>query len=178
MRRRKRRGGGESSPARCMDAALRLLSHRSRTEEELRRRLAGGGFAADDVEHVCGRLKELRYVDDRAFAAAWAKARTGARCRSDWLIRRELRGKGIDAALAEEVVGEAYDGEQAFADACGLVRDRVRRSGLRDPVKLRARLQNLLLRRGFDRDFIRGVLATALGGGAGGEDEGGTDEGE
>ena len=78
------------------------------------------------------------------------------------MLKRELKRKGIDASLADEVVDEARGGDDFFKAACALVRQRIKRSGVSDINKMRARLQNLLLRRGFDYEFIRRVLTEAM----------------
>ncbi|MCX6353332.1 MAG: RecX family transcriptional regulator [Candidatus Aureabacteria bacterium] len=145
-----------------MDAALMLLSFRGRTEKELARRLSEKGYAHETIARVCERLKDLKYIDDRQFAVLWLGSFSGPRCRSPWVLKRELKRKGIDASLADELVDEARGEDDLFEAACELVRQRIKRSGMSDMSKMKARLQNLLLRRGFDYEFIRKVLAEAM----------------
>lgn len=154
--------GGDGNAAgdypKAMSAALRLLSFRPRAERELSDRLCEKGFTQDVADRVCGRLKELAYVDDRQFAISWIKAFSGPKCRSSWVLKRELKKKGIAPELADEVVEENFDGEDVFRAACELARQRMSKSSARDVEKAKARVQNLLLRRGFDYDFIRRVI--------------------
>jgi regulatory protein len=148
-----------------MDIALNLLAFRNRTERELENRLREKGVDREVAGRVCARLKELGYIDDRKFALEWIKGRSGARCRSAWVLKRELREKGIAPALAEETVAEGHDPEKAFAAACAIARQKLSRGKVVDPRKHRGRIQSLLLRRGFDYEFIRRVIAeTALRG--------------
>lgn len=145
-----------------MEAALRILSFGRRTAAAMECRLLEKGFARDVVGRVCRRLRELGYINDRQFACEWIREYSGAKCRSPWVLKRELRKRGIDAALAEEMVGRQIKEADLFTAACELVGQRVMRAGDQDGKKLRARMQNLLLRRGFDYDFARRVLAAAM----------------
>lgn len=151
--------GGVVEYPRAMDIALDLLAFRQRTERELEKRLGEKGVDGEVAGRVCARLKELGYLDDRKFALDWIKARSGAKCRSAWVLKRELRGKGIAPGLADEAVAEGLEGRDVFREACALARQRVLRAGSCAPEKLRAKLQSLLLRRGFDYEFVRRVIA-------------------
>ncbi|MCX6356770.1 MAG: regulatory protein RecX [Candidatus Aureabacteria bacterium] len=129
---------------------------------ELRGRLVEKGYSEGVVSSVCARLCALGYLDDRQFATSLLKSFSGNRCRSSWVIQRELCRRGIEPALACEVVEKWHREEEVFNAACALVRQRSRGCAVRDGDKTRARMHNLLLRRGFDRDFIHRVMAEAL----------------
>jgi regulatory protein len=157
----KRTGDASGSYSEAMNAALRLLSFRPRTAQELSDRLHEKGFNRELAARVCERLKGLSYIDDRQFAISWLKSFSGPRCRNAWVLKRELRKKGVAPGLAEEVVEEHFKEEDAFNAACRLARQRIGKAAGRDVNKAKARVQNMLLRRGFDYDFIRKVLAEA-----------------
>ncbi len=91
---------------RCINAALRYLSYRPRSEVELRTRLRQRGFDGAVIEEVMPRLKEQGLVDDVAFAQFWKENRETFRPRSRRMLAREMRGKGV----APEVVEEALHG--------------------------------------------------------------------
>ncbi len=146
----------------AMDAALRLLSFRPRTRREIELRLLKKGFEKEVIHRTCKRLEEIGYIDDQQFAISWIRAHSGSRCRSAWMLRRELEHKGIDPAIAENAVEETYKEEEAFKEACELARQRTLKTNTQDTKKMKARLQNLLLRRGFGYDFIRDVLAEVI----------------
>src|ERR671922_173655 len=61
---------------RCLDAALRFLAPRPRSEQEIRRRLGEKGHQPDRVDRVIARLRELQLADDRAFVDFWLENRT------------------------------------------------------------------------------------------------------
>ena len=149
--------------SKAMNAALRLLSFRPRTAQELANRLYTKGFTQDLVARVCERLKGLAYIDDRQFAISWLNAFSGPRCRNAWVLKRELKKKGVAPELAGEVVEEHFKKEDVFKAACELARQRMSKAASREADRVKTRVQNLLLRRGFDYDFIREVLAEATG---------------
>ena len=152
-------GGASGDYSKAMSAALRLLSFRPRTARELSDRLCEKGFTPDVAGRVCGRLKELAYIDDRQFTLSWLKTFSGPKCLNAWVLKRELKKKGIAPELADDVVEENFDGEDVFSAACELARQRMSKVPARDADKAKARVQNMLLRRGFDYDFIRKVMA-------------------
>ncbi|MFZ7128030.1 MAG: regulatory protein RecX [Desulfobacterales bacterium] len=97
-------------------AALKDLSARPRSREEIRRRLKAGGFPESVVEAVLDRLASERYIDDSAFAREWAAWRSRNRPRSRLAVRAELKRKGV----AESAITEALEGwdDAALALAC------------------------------------------------------------
>src|SRR5262245_24226293 len=62
---------GDDERARGLDVALQFLSHRPRSEREIRTRLRSKGFVDGLIDRVIARLVDLKLVDDREFAAYW-----------------------------------------------------------------------------------------------------------
>jgi SOS response regulatory protein OraA/RecX len=83
-----------------------LLSVRSRSVAEMRRRLLALGYPAGLVDEVIGRLEALRYLDDHEFATSWVASRDRARPRGAGALRQELRQKGIAEATIRSVLEE------------------------------------------------------------------------
>jgi len=131
---------------RCLNAANRYLSYRPRSEAELRERLKRRGFDGQEIEAVVSRLKQQGLVDDVAFAQFWRDNRDSFRPRSQWLLRRELRQKGVAAETIEEVVSGTSDDESAYRAARG----KARQLSTADYEGFRRRLGGFLQRRGFD----------------------------
>lgn len=130
-----------------MDAALRLLSVRERSEAELRKRLRDKGFEELLVEQVLERLAETGLQDDRRFAERWA-AEAAAKGKAGRLIQRELGGKGIEREMA--AIAATASPEEEEARALDLARRRARSLGALEPAKRTQRIAGLLARRGFD----------------------------
>ncbi|HOG48064.1 MAG TPA: RecX family transcriptional regulator [Anaerolineae bacterium] len=106
---------------RAYDRALRFLSYRPRSSEEVRRYLAGKQVAEEVASEVLQRLARAGLVDDAAFARFWVENRTSFRPRGASALRYELRRKGIGESAIEAAVaavdedGSAYQAAQARA---------------------------------------------------------------
>jgi len=147
--------------ASAKDRALRLLEVRSRSREELRRRLSRAAFPEDEIAEALGDLERVGLVDDERFAdevVRWRLSRQGYGHRA---ALETLRKAGVDRSVAERVVAEAgWEDEEARAEEVGRAR-LPRLEGL-PPQSARRRLMGFLLRRGFEPEVARAVCARLL----------------
>lgn len=148
-------------------AALRLLARREHGTEELKRKLAAKGHAADAVGRVVEKLSAKRFVSDERFVTGFVEhhARRG---QGPVRIRAELRQQGIaddaiDAALAAADV--------QWADLAADVRRR--KFGQSPPKTLaeRAKQARFLQYRGFSADQVRAALSRSGTSSTGDEDD-------
>src|SRR5690606_26030989 len=133
-----------------------ILSRGPRTEAELTRALFRD-FEPDEVEHAVARLRELRYLDDAAWAERYAGS-SRARERGRALLRAELRRRGVSAGAAEE----ALAGHDDFNAALQAGRRRMPGLARLAPEARRRRLYDFLRRRGFEDETARRVLDRLL----------------
>ena len=173
---RRERKAAVDDPAVVLDAAARFLEARSRSVAEVRRRLTGAGYRAELVDGAIARMVELGMLDDDTFARAWVESRDRARPRGERAIREELRLKGVDRAVIDQVLQErrsgSAQGEEPNAheslnpdqDAAERLIAKHRRSLDRvvDPRQRRQRAYALLARNGFDPEICREVAASLL----------------
>jgi regulatory protein len=173
-------------PALVLEAAARFLEARSRSVHEVRRRLTGAGYQPDLVEGAITRMIELGMLDDEVFARTWVESRDRARPRGERAIREELRLKGVDRAVVDEVLetrrlaatddaaASDGDGPPVSADRAAAERllERHARALARvgDPRQRRQRAYALLARNGFDPETCREASA-ALAASASGDDD-------
>lgn len=156
------------------ESALRLLAVRARSESELRSRLLRKQFPRDVVEACVAGLVERGLVDDREFAASFARDRVKLRPRGARLLVQELRARGVSETIAAAAVEEALAGEEVDEAelALRLAESWMRRSSPSgsqgdvarryDSAVLRRRLYGYLARRGFDADAIRSAMDHVL----------------
>lgn len=135
---------------RCLNAAVRYLSYRPRSESELRERLRQRSFDGDIQEAVIAKLKGQGLVDDMAFAQFWKDNRESFSPRSQWLTGVELRSKGIANEVIDQVVHDIDDDNSAYRAAVSKVRT-LRQS---DYQSFCRRLGEYLRRRGFSYEVI------------------------
>lgn len=147
-------------------AALALLSRRPMTEAELHRKLVGKAYDPDVAAQVVARLREIGYVNDAEYAAAYAVSRSRARGYGPRRILLELRHRGIAEDLARQAVETLKEGTDSAASALEAARrawPRLARET--DRRKRTARLYGYLARRGFDHDDILAAVTELEGAG-------------
>lgn len=135
-------------------AAVRLLSRREHSTEELRRKLVAKGYAEDGVASVVEKLATKKLVSDERFASSYVHhhARRG---QGPVRIRAELRQQGItDSQIEQEVSAGDTDWNRLAGEA------RRRKFGAELPrtASERAKQARFLQYRGFNSDQIRAAL--------------------
>ncbi len=138
---------------RAQAAALRFLSHRPRSEAEVRSRLRRS-IPPHLADQVIDDLKERGLLDDALFARLWRDSRESFKPRSAWAIKRELIAKGVDDGLAAKTVQDIDDEESAYRAALSPAR-RLRAA---DFTTFHRRLWGYLRRRGFSDSICRHTL--------------------
>ena len=137
---------------RARQVALRFLTSRDRTVFEVRQKLGRKSCSEEVTEHVIANLQKSRLLDDNAFARRWVETRLQSRPAGARQVEVELRGKGIDGALIEQVMEEFGQQLGSEATAVDFLRGRARHYGALDEMRAKRRMYGLLARRGFDSD--------------------------
>ena len=132
------------------EAALRLLSHRARSETEMRTRLKMRGFEPGAVDDEIERLQGAGLLNDEAFARAWVEDRKRLAPRGRRMLRYELLGRGI-APASVDVATESIDDEET---ALALARVRARGSALENWESFVTKVGGFLRRRGFEWSVV------------------------
>ena len=141
--------------------AVEALSRRSLTVAELRSRLERRAARAVDVDEVLERLSAVGYLDDSRVAESYSHFRKEFEALGPKRVVRDLRRRGVEASVAEDAVGEAYEG----SDEAELIHTHLqkklgrdyRERKIEDP-KVVARLFRGLARAGFPGDRIVDTL--------------------
>lgn len=138
-----------------LEYALKLLSRRRYTVSKLREKLERRArFCAKTelFDEVTARLVELKYLDDEAFAKDYINDRINFKPRGKFLLKRELKLKGISPEIIETAIKKQEIDESALAAEC-LKKYSKKLIGL-DTKRQRERAFRLLASRGFDLDTI------------------------
>ncbi|MDR1768784.1 MAG: recombination regulator RecX [Propionibacteriaceae bacterium] len=143
------------------EIALRLLTARARSRDELRSALAKRQVPQSVIDQMLERFGEVGLVDDAAFAQAWVESGV-RRGRSRRAIAQELRRKGIDDGEARQAL-DALPADSDYDAALELARRRARTMGGLDRQVAYRRLAAALARRGFSSDVCLGVVRQVLG---------------
>ncbi len=153
-----------STPSADRDAAirvaLRLLSIRARSRQEVVERLRRRGFPSVVVAQVVQDLMARGLVDDQAFALQRARTRVLNRHLSPRWLKRELRDTGVAEEIVEATVRHVFQEiEEEEVARAGAVK---RLKALGDPssAAVQRRLAAYLLRRGFSPETARRVITS------------------
>jgi regulatory protein len=148
----------------CFDAAMRYLESRLHGRTELKRKLVRKEFGPTIIDGVLDDLQRMNYLDDAKFATA--KAASAARHKHHGPRRAvmELVKAGVPSTLAKKVTAEVYENKSnTMAIAMKLAERQAPRLKRLDPQVAKRRLIGTLLRRGFDFETIKPVVAKVLG---------------
>lgn len=139
--------------------ALDLLSRRSYTVLKLKEKLlklelptATKEQQNEAIKKVLTRLKELKYLDDTAYAKTFIENRIEFRPKGAFMLKRELRKKGIHPDLAERVIEQSDIDE--IANAKKALQKKLKTFQNDQPHKQREKAMRFLASRGFNLDAI------------------------
>lgn len=135
---------------------LSLLSYRPRSTEEFKKKLLEKGFSENTVADVIDDFLRVGLLNDGEFALALARSKMDYRPMAKRLLMRELFLKGIDGDVADKVIEDVYEGLTEVEVARRLVRKRTER--YKGDSRIRKRITDFLVRRGFHWDVINEAL--------------------
>jgi regulatory protein len=96
---------------RARKRALHLLEQMDRTEHQLRRKLADGGYPEICIDAAIDYVKSYHYLDDRRYAC------TFVRCTRERMSRLRIRQKLIERGISRDLIELAF--EEAYEDLGG-----------------------------------------------------------
>jgi len=134
------------------DRALNLISHRPRSEWELRGYLKRKDYDEDASTAVLERLRERGHVDDADFARRWVETRRLLRNTSRRRLSQELRQKRI----ADDIIDQVLEADET--DESDVLRDLIERKRKQTKYQDDLKLMQYLSRQGFNYDDIKSAL--------------------
>ncbi len=133
-----------------MADAYRLLGHRSRSREELRRRLLQKEHAPDAVAAALDALAADGLIDDAEFTRSYVADKRRLAGWGAERIRRGLTALGVEQARIDAELGSEAPGEGEDAELERAVAVLARKGAPQPPLEAaRRRAYQALLRRGF-----------------------------
>lgn len=90
------------------EKALELLTRKPQSRRELERRLEQWGAQEDEAQAICGRMEELGFLDDAAYAAQIVRYYS-AKGFGEKKLRDELYRRGLPRELWEDALAQAQD---------------------------------------------------------------------
>ena len=145
-------------------AALRLLSARPRSVRELRDRLRQKKFPQGEITVVLADLERAGLLDDGRFARMLIRDTMIFRPSAKRVLKQKLLRHGISRSVADEALQDTLTDASEMEGAEEAARKYLGgRVGPRtSPAITRRRLAGFLMRRGYNWDQIRPLLARLL----------------
>ncbi|HLQ28740.1 MAG TPA: RecX family transcriptional regulator [Ktedonobacteraceae bacterium] len=139
---------GEEALQQAVERAYNYLSYRPRSREEVRRYLRRKETPPNIIDSALARLDRLDLVNDHTFASFWAENREQFSPRGARAIKNELRMKGVEREVVDEVISDEKDEELALRAGRKKALSLVHNPAM-DYLTFRTRLGSFLQRRGF-----------------------------
>lgn len=145
------------------DYALWLLGLRGYSENELRNKLTQKLYLKSEIDEAISKLKKHHLIDDEKLAVSWINSRDFSRPRSEYLLKMELKKKGISQKDIDQAFLECardYEISNDNARAKKLIAQYKDRSNMqkKDKYEKKKYLLALLARRGFSYDKAQEVI--------------------
>jgi regulatory protein len=153
---------GSSQPSDCYLAALRLLTGQDYSCAALRRKLQMKRFSAEEAQQAVERLISEGYLQDQRYAERFVAAARNSGRYVGYRLRQELRRRGVEADLVEQVLQDAPDDGDDLMRARELIERRY--AGFNPQVaddRQRRRIAGFLQRRGFPAGVVMTLLNRA-----------------
>ena len=135
-----------------------MLEHRSHSKKELTEKIARTAASREAAQAAADRMEELGLLNDETYARDLARELFQRRRFGKARVRQELRRKGIDSALIDELLEEYGDEELALQNIQAVLEKKY--AGWQEEEKLRRRAFSALQRLGYSYDLIRRAMRT------------------
>lgn len=139
--------------------AVRYLSMKLRTEQEVQVKLKDEGYDHTCIEQVLEELKSIGYINNKLYAQKYVFDRSKLKPLSKRLMMQELKSKGIPEDVADEVLNDWEIEDHVVAE--NLLKRKFGKYDLTDE-KIRKKAYMFLLHRGFSHDTIAEALQDTI----------------
>lgn len=143
----------------ALERAYNYLSYRPRSRTEVRNYLRRKETPPAIIDAALARLDHLNLVNDRDFASFWVESREHFSPRGARALKNELRMKGVDREVLDELIDNEKDEERAMLAGRKKALSLVRIPDI-DFATFRSRLGSFLQRRGFSYDISARTMRT------------------
>lgn len=139
------------------NTALKFLSTRMRSEQEVRKKLEEKEFGVDVVDKVITFLENYKYIDDVQFAKTYSRDRLKVKGHGIKKIKYDLKMLGVQEEIIDEILSEEEAKEMEYEKAYSQAFKKAKNLDIND-IKDKKKLNDFMLRRGYNYDIIVSVM--------------------
>ncbi|EHL14605.1 hypothetical protein HMPREF9630_01054 [Peptoanaerobacter stomatis] len=137
--------------------ALKILSSSSKTRKELIIKLRQKKFTQDAVDYAMSFVDNYEFINEEDMAEKLVSGAYKRKKYSKRKIQNELRQKGIDYEVINELTSDIDDDEE-YENAMHFAQKKYKSISAKDNETIKRRLISALSYRGFNYDIIRKVI--------------------
>lgn len=145
-----------SDARRAQEKALYLLEYRNYSKRELTEKIARTAASREAAQAAAGRMEELGLIDDRRFGEDYAREMFSRKGYGARRAAQELRRKGLDQELVQELVEKYGSPEQSGENIRRVLEKKY--PGWREDEKVRRRAFAALQRLGYSYQEVREAM--------------------
>lgn len=145
-----------SDARRAQEKALYLLEYRNYSKWELTEKIARTAASREAAQAAAGRMEELGLIDDRRFGEDYARELFSRKGYGARRVAQELRRKGLDQELVQELVEKYSSPEQSGENIRRVLEKKY--PGWQEDEKVRRRAFAALQRLGYSYQEVREAM--------------------
>lgn len=135
--------------------SLKYLSFRARSKREIKDYLIRRNFIEATIHSVIKKLEELKFLNDEEFGRQWIESRQKHKGKSKFILKNELRLKGLANDIIEPLLNDAADD---FETARILFEKKEKLLNKLPPEEFKKKIGGFLQRKGFTWGIIDKLL--------------------
>lgn len=135
--------------------SLKYLSFRARSTKEIKDYLLKKNFIEQTIGAVIIKLNELKFLNDEEFGRQWIESRQKYKGKSKFILKSELRMKGLDNDIIEPLLNEARDDFETAHIAFEKKKKTLSRF---TPEEFKKKMSGFLQRKGYSWSIISKLL--------------------
>lgn len=141
---------------RAQDMVARFLGYKMRTKKEVADKLSDSGYSEDICQRVLQSLEKYDYINDYIYCTKYIKETLKLRPKGKFLIKQELKLKGIDDETVNKAIDEMEIDE--FQIAKSILMKKYEDFAKMDNKEL-AKVYGFLQRKGFSYSVIKEAVS-------------------
>ena len=145
----------EDNRSLAFNFSLKYLSFRNRSVKEVYDYLIRKNFIDETINPVLKRLVDMKFLNDEEFARSWIESRQKYKGKSKYILKNELRVKGVNREIFEPLLTEAIDD----LETARIAFNKKKRTLIKlAPEEFKKKISAFLARKGFSWGVISKLL--------------------
>lgn len=150
--------GFDDEISRAYNRALSFLSYQMRSEHEVHQKLLKEEFGEAVIIETIQKLTRLGFLNDASYTEALTSTKKRTSKKGPKAIIQDLKQKGINPQLQQQMLDSFPEAEQ-LSMALELAEKKIRQERGKTPVQVKQKIQEFLMRKGYDFSIVKQVIA-------------------